>query len=60
LKKNKAEAVIVANEVGLGIVPNNKLAREFRDIAGKVNQLVARHAQEVYFIIAGITTKIKG
>jgi len=60
LKKNKAQAVIVANEVGLGIVPNNKLARDFRDIAGKVNQLVARHAQEVYFIIAGVTTKIKG
>lgn len=59
LKDKKTQVIIVANEVGLGIVPENKLAREFRDIAGRVNQLVARQADEVWFIAAGLPLKIK-
>lgn len=58
-KKMKAHIIIVSNEVGLGIVPNNKLARDFRDIAGKVNQLVAKTADEVFFTVSGIPMKIK-
>ena len=59
LKKGKATAIIVSNEVGLGIVPENKLARDFRDIAGKINQLTAKNADEVYFMVSGLPLKLK-
>lgn len=59
LRKTKAKVVLVSNEVGLGLVPRNRLGRDFRDIAGKVNQLVAQAADEVFFTISGIPTKIK-
>jgi adenosylcobinamide kinase/adenosylcobinamide-phosphate guanylyltransferase len=52
--------VLVSNEVGMGIVPENKLARAFRDWAGLMNQRVARIADEVILMVAGIPTKIKG
>jgi adenosylcobinamide kinase/adenosylcobinamide-phosphate guanylyltransferase len=51
--------VIVSNEVGMGIVPENKLARQFRDLAGTLNQKVAEIANEVYMVTAGIPVKIK-
>ena len=51
--------IIVSNEVGLGIVPDNPLARKFRDFAGILNQRVAQTADEVYFTAAGIPVKIK-
>ena len=60
LKKKKAQAIIVSNEVGLGVVPGNKLARDFRDIAGKVNQIVASQADEVFFMVSGLPCRIKG
>jgi len=60
LRKNKARIILVSNEVGLGLVPVNKLGREFRDVAGRVNQLVAKHADEVFFTVAGIPLMIKG
>ncbi|MFQ5863501.1 MAG: bifunctional adenosylcobinamide kinase/adenosylcobinamide-phosphate guanylyltransferase, partial [Candidatus Brocadiales bacterium] len=47
-----ADVIMVSNEVGQGIVPADPLGRKFRDIAGRVNQLVASHADEVYFITA--------
>lgn len=50
---------VVTNEVGLGIVPENKLARIFRDYLGKVNQWVASQADEVYLVVAGIEMKVK-
>jgi adenosylcobinamide kinase/adenosylcobinamide-phosphate guanylyltransferase len=59
LKKSKAESIIVSNEVGLGIVPENKLSRDFRDIAGKLNQLVAKDADEVILMVSGLPIKIK-
>lgn len=59
LKKKMAKVVLVSNEVGLGIVPANKLGRDFRDIAGKVNQAVAKVADEVLFMVSGIPLKIK-
>ncbi len=58
LKKNKADSIIVSNEVGLGIVPNNKLGRDFRDIAGRVNCLVAGESDEAFFMVSGIPLKI--
>jgi adenosylcobinamide kinase/adenosylcobinamide-phosphate guanylyltransferase len=54
-----ARLVIVSNEVGLGIVPDNALARAFRDAAGKANQALAGAADEVLFIAAGLPLKLK-
>ncbi len=50
---------IVSNEVGMGIVPENEMARRFRDIAGILNQKVAEISDEVYVFVAGIPLKIK-
>jgi adenosylcobinamide kinase/adenosylcobinamide-phosphate guanylyltransferase len=52
-------AVFVANEVGLGIVPDNALARAFRDHAGRLNQAVAAQAQRVVFLAAGLPLTLK-
>lgn len=52
--------IIVSNEVGSGIVPENKLARQFRDLVGVANQIITRCADEVYFMVSGIPIKIKG
>ncbi|MBJ3814685.1 bifunctional adenosylcobinamide kinase/adenosylcobinamide-phosphate guanylyltransferase [Shimwellia pseudoproteus] len=51
--------LLVTNEVGMGIVPENRLARHFRDIAGRVNQRLAAAAQEVWLVVSGIGVKIK-
>ena len=51
---------IVTNEVGMGIVPDNELARRFRDMAGLLNQRVAECADEVYLLVSGIPLKVKG
>ena len=52
--------VLVANEVGLGIVPDNAMARAFRDHAGRLNQAVAGVAGRVYFVAAGLPVSLKG
>ena len=52
--------VLVSNEVGLGIVPENRMARAFRDHAGRLHQKVAALVPEVYFIAAGLPLKMKG
>ena len=59
-RKNKTKVILVSNEVGLGIVPANKLGRDFRDIAGKVNQITAAGADTVFFTVSGIPLKVKG
>ena len=56
----KARIVIVSNEVGLGIVPDNQLARSFRDIQGLANQFVATVAESVVMTVAGIPMLVKG
>lgn len=50
---------VVANEVGLGIVPENALARQFRDEAGRLNQRVAQVADNVVFMVAGLPMVVK-
>jgi len=55
----RCQVIIVTNEVGAGIVPENQLAREFRDLVGGVNQLVARRCEEVIHMVSGIPVTIK-
>lgn len=58
-KSSSSKIVAVSNEVGLSIVPDNPLARRFRDLAGTVNQITAKAASEVFFIAAGLPLKLK-
>jgi adenosylcobinamide kinase/adenosylcobinamide-phosphate guanylyltransferase len=60
IEKIEVTVIIVSNEVGSGIVPMNALARRFRDMLGLSNQMIARKADEVIFMQAGISIKIKG
>lgn len=55
-----ATAIIVSNEVGMGLVPPYPLGRAYRDILGVINQRVAAAADEVLLMVAGIPVKIKG
>ena len=59
LDARQAPTVLVANEVGLGIVPDNALARAFRDAAGRLNQDIAAHADTVLFMVAGLPMRVK-
>ena len=52
-------AIIVSNELGMGLVPSYPLGRYFREIVGKMNQIVAETADEVYLVVSGIPMKIK-
>jgi adenosylcobinamide kinase/adenosylcobinamide-phosphate guanylyltransferase len=54
-----ARVVIVSNELGLGLVPASRSARSFRDMAGRVNQLLAAAADEVYLVVAGQPLPVK-
>jgi adenosylcobinamide kinase/adenosylcobinamide-phosphate guanylyltransferase len=55
----KGTVIIVSNEVGLGIVPDNPSARIFRDLSGLIHQKVARQADEVYFMVNGLPLQLK-
>jgi len=55
-----ASFIIVSNEVGMGLVPDNKLGRIYRDLLGKANQLLASHATEVYLMVACLPVQVKG
>ncbi|HZR90552.1 MAG TPA: bifunctional adenosylcobinamide kinase/adenosylcobinamide-phosphate guanylyltransferase [Bradyrhizobium sp.] len=59
LKMQRSPVVLVTNEVGSGIVPDNALARAFRDAAGLVNQTIARAADEVELVVAGLPMRVK-
>ena len=52
--------ILVSNEVGAGIVPENELARRYRDLIGSTNQAVANRADQVVWVVAGIPVTIKG
>lgn len=55
----EATFILVTNEVGLGIVPDNELSRRYRDCLGRANQILAQHADEVYLMLAGIPLRLK-
>ena len=59
IKKSGAEFIVVSNEVGAGIHPNNKLGRDFRDVLGSVNQMFVYASDEFYVMFAGIPVDIK-
>ena len=54
-----ASFIIVSNEVGLGLVPANRMGRLYRDLLAKANQMLAQTADEVYLMVAGLPLKIK-
>ena len=59
LHARKAPTILVANEVGLGIVPDNKMARDFRDHAGRLHQRLAAQASKVILMVAGLPLTVK-
>jgi adenosylcobinamide kinase/adenosylcobinamide-phosphate guanylyltransferase len=56
----RAKIILVSNEVGLGIVPDNAMARTFRDLAGSAHQRLAEICDDVYFVAAGLPMVLKG
>jgi len=60
LEETAGPVILVSNEVGLGIVPENRMARDFRDHAGRLHQSIAAKARDVYFVAAGLPLKMKG
>ncbi|MFK4785700.1 bifunctional adenosylcobinamide kinase/adenosylcobinamide-phosphate guanylyltransferase [Fusobacterium sp. MFO224] len=59
IKENNIDILIVSNEVGMGSIPDYPLGRFFRDINGKLNQLIAAKSEEAYFIVSGLPIKLK-
>jgi adenosylcobinamide kinase/adenosylcobinamide-phosphate guanylyltransferase len=59
IEENSKTVIFVTNELGSGLVPEYKLGRIFRDIAGRVNQYLAGKADEVFMVVCGIPVKIK-
>ena len=53
------DLIVVSNELGMGVHPENEVARKFADVQGWMNQFIARQADEVYLMVAGIEVKIK-
>ncbi len=58
-KSSDATTIFVTNEVGNGIVPDNKLARRFRDLAGIANQMLAAEAEKVFLTVAGLAVDVR-
>ena len=58
--KIPAQVIIVSNEVGMGLVPDNTLGRVYRDILGRANSIIANKADKVFMMVSGIPLKIKG
>lgn len=59
LMKKKGQMIVVANEVGQGLVPEAAISRFYRDLMGLANQVFARHADEVYYTVVGIPVRVK-
>ena len=59
MDSSRANFIIVTNEVGMGIVPENPMGRFYRDLLGKANQLIAERVDNVYLMVSGIPLRIK-
>jgi adenosylcobinamide kinase/adenosylcobinamide-phosphate guanylyltransferase len=59
LKKVSSSFILVSNEVGWGIVPDNRISRIYRDLLGRANQMLAQSADQVYLMVAGIPLRVK-
>ncbi len=59
MEKVNASFLIVSNEVGLGLVPDNRMGRLYRDSLGRANQMLAQESDEVYLLVAGIPLRVK-
>jgi len=59
IKRMDASFIMVTNEVGMGLVPANKMGRLYRDLLGRVNQLLTEQVDEVYLMVAGLPVPIK-
>ncbi|TSA80142.1 bifunctional adenosylcobinamide kinase/adenosylcobinamide-phosphate guanylyltransferase [Deinococcus detaillensis] len=59
LRRNTATLIVVSNEVGLGIVPDNALARRYRDLLGWANQRFAAAADEAHLLVSGLPLRLK-
>jgi len=60
LARRRGPTVLVSNEVGSGVVPDNALARRFRDLQGRLNQRLAARADRVVLVISGLPLVVKG
>lgn len=59
IKENDIDMVAVSNEMGLGLVPATPLGRHFRDIGGKINQIMGEASEEAYLVVSGLNIKLK-
>jgi len=59
VRETDVDMFVVSNEVGMGLVPPYELGRAYRDILGRANQVLARHADEVYLLVAGLPMQVK-
>jgi adenosyl cobinamide kinase/adenosyl cobinamide phosphate guanylyltransferase len=59
MRATEAAWIVVSNEAGMGIVPDNAWGRAYRDALGRANQIMAAAADEVYFVVAGLPMKVK-
>ena len=60
LKERETHAILVTNETGMGIVPENKLARQYRDIIGRCNQIIGHHSDRLILMVSGQPVNVKG
>ena len=60
IRRTDARVVLVSNELGMGLVPGNPQSRRFRELAGKINRLVAEAADEAYFVVSGMLVPLRG
>jgi adenosylcobinamide kinase/adenosylcobinamide-phosphate guanylyltransferase len=58
-RRTKARIVLVANELGMGIVPGDAGTRRFRELAGTINQLIAQEADETHLVVSGLSLQLK-
>ena len=59
MRSAQARIILVTNELGMGVVPFEAGGRAFRTLAGQVNQIIAREADEVHFVVSGLAVRLK-